>query len=315
MQLKRAIELFVEGYFSTCERSEKTIQAYSIDLEQFRRAVGLRRRLGNVTPERLEAWAVELKQAGYASTSIRRKFATLKVFFNYWVRKRKLDSSPLLRIRLDLAKEQVLPRLLTLEEARRLLRQAKRQLGPYPRKLSTSTDGCFLALRNLAIVELLLATGMRVGELTALMVSDYRREEGSLTVWGKGARQRLALLPDDRSRRVLDTYSEHRMNVPAENKNALFINVLGGSLSTQGVANAVSRLAEDAGISRRVTPHMLRHTVATLLLKHGADIRVVQEFLGHSSITTTQRYTQVTKEHLASTLRAHHPYFNELSGR
>ncbi len=314
MLLKTAIERFLEGYFSTCQRSEHTIQAYSIDLKQFRLAIGHRSRLSAITPERLETWAVELRQVGYASASIRRKFATLKVFFNYWVRKKRLETSPLWQIRLDLAKEEMLPQVLTIEEARQLLRHAKRQLGTYPRRLSSSTDATFLALRNLAIVEVLLATGMRVGELTALRISDFQREEGTLMVSGKGARQRLALLPDDRSRRVLDKYAEHRISVSRDSQT-LFINVFGDPLSTQGAANAVSRLAEEAGISRRVTPHMLRHTVATLLLENGADIRIVQTVLGHSSILTTQRYTHVTKEHLFSTLQIHHPYRNGLAKR
>lgn len=314
MQLKRAVELFLEGYFSTCQRSEKTIQAYSIDLKQFREALGARTQIEKITPERLEAWAVQLREAGYASTSIRRKFATLRVFFGYWVRRQRLATSPLWHIRLDLARESVLPRVLTLAEARMLLRQAKRELGPYPRRLSTTTDATFLALRNLAIVELLLATGMRIGELTLVTESDFRHDEGALLVRGKGARERLAILPDARSQRVLATYSDHRQNLGADT-SSYFINVFGGGLSTQGAANVVSRLAESAGITRRVTPHMLRHTVATLLLKNGADIRVVQEFLGHSSISTTQRYTHVTKEHLTSTLHAHHPYRNGLARR
>jgi site-specific recombinase XerD len=88
---------------------------------------------------------------------------------------------------------------------------------------------------------------------------------------------------------------------------ALFLNVTGGRLSTQGIANIISQFRKDAGIERHITPHMLRHTVATLLLRNGVDIRVVQEFLGHASIATTQRYTHVTKDHLVQVLRERHP--------
>ncbi len=314
MQLKRSVEMFLDGYFSTCQRSEKTVQAYSIDLKQFYKAMGSRCHVDKITPERLETWAVDLKKLGYAPATIRRKFATVRVFFDYWVRKQRLEKSPLWQLRLDLARGRVLPRVLTLAESKMLLRQAKRELGNYPRRLSTTTDSTFLALRNLAIVELLLATGMRVGELTLAQTTDFREDEGSLLVRGKGSRQRLALLPDRRSQRVLSTYFQHRQNLSIDIQT-FFVNVFGGSLSSQGAANVVSRLSARAGISRKVTPHMLRHTVATLLLKNGADIRVVQEFLGHSSISTTQMYTHVTKEHLASTLRSHHPYRNALSRR
>lgn len=308
MYLAKAIDRFLEGYFSTCQRSEKTIRAYSIDLRQFREHVGGRRTLARVGPEELEGWAAGLKEAGYASSSIRRKFAALKVFFGYWVRRGELEHSPMWRVRLDLAPERVLVKVLTVDEVRRILRQAKRELGRYPRRLSTSIDEKFLALRNLAIVELLFTTGIRVGELTSLDLGDLHLEERAMTVKGKGARQRLALLPDNESYRAIATYSEHRRNIDTFHTD-LFLNNFGGALSSQGAANIVSRLAEEAQIAKRVTPHMLRHTVATLLLQSGADIRIVQEFLGHAAISTTQRYTHITKSHLNQKLREHHPNF------
>ncbi len=306
VRLTKAIDRFLSGYFSTCQRSEKTIRAYSIDLRQFREHVGGRKSLARIGPEELEGWAAELKGAGYASSSIRRKFAALKVFFGYWVRRGELEQSPTWRIRLDLAPERVLVKVLTVDEVRRILRQAKQELGRYPRRLSTSIDETFLALRNLAIVELLFATGIRVGELASLALGDLHLEERALTVNGKGSRQRLALLPDSESYRAVATYAEHRQNIPADHAD-LFVNAFGGALSTQGAANVVSRLAVRAQIVQRVTPHMFRHTVATLLLQSGADIRIVQEFLGHATISTTQRYTHITKSHLDQKLRQHHP--------
>lgn len=314
MQVRRAAALFLEGYFSTCSRSPRTITAYQTDLRQFLEAVGPRTRLENIGPEELERWAFELRGAGYAPTSVRRKLAALKVLFKYWVRRGVLERSPFWQVRLDLGRHVVLPRVLSLQDMRKLLRQAKAELGRLPRKVSGAADERFLALRNLAMVEVLFATGIRVGELTALTVEDFRSETGILRVKGKGSRERIAMLPDSRSLRVARCYVDQRKGMCVET-SALFLNVFERPLSTQGVATVVTRLAQSAGIPMRVTPHMLRHTVATLLLKNGADIRVVQEFLGHASITTTQRYTHVTKEHLAATLRRHHPNVVRLAQR
>lgn len=306
MRLKKAIVSFLEGYFSTCRRSPKTIEAYGLDLKQFREFAGSRVCLVNIGPDILEEWAVGLREAGYASASIRRKFASLKVFFNYWVRRGVIERSPAWQLRLDLAPEEKLPSVLSFQEIQRLLSQARRELGSFPRKLSTSRDQTFLALRNLAIVELLFATGIRVGELTSLRVGDINDDRRHFLINGKGSRQRIAMLLDDRSHRAAVTYRRHRVNLAAHT-DALFINLFGGALSTQGVAYNLSRLATAARIETHVTPHILRHTIATQLLRRGADIRVVQEFLGHASITTTQKYTHISQEHMEEALRSSHP--------
>lgn len=155
-------------------------------------------------------------------------------------------------------------------------------------------------------MDLLFATGLRVGEVSALDVHDFFMRESVFRVQGKGGRDRLALVVDEETVRVLRQYLEARARIGTRSP-ALFLNSSGGRLTTQGIANVIARLREEAGIKRRVTPHMLRHTVATLLLRNGVDIRVVQEFLGHASIATTQRYTHVTKEHLRGVLRKRHP--------
>jgi len=147
---------------------------------------------------------------------------------------------------------------------------------------------------------------MRVGELVSLSLRDRREDERTFVVRGKGSRQRLAFLPDDRSLKAVQTYLQHRKAMEVEH-SALFVNFAGKQLSTQGVARIVAETATSAKVAQRVTPHMIRHTVATLLLRFGADIRIVQEVLGHASIATTQRYTHVSKEHLLSALRDRHP--------
>ena len=309
MQIDHAVEEFLAGYFSTSLRSAKTKVAYSTDLAQFRAYCGVENAIELIKVESLERWAAELTERGYASVSVRRKFATIRVFFGYWVRRGALPSSPLWRIRLDLGREHRLPRSLTAMDTKRLVEQAWSRIFPFQGEMSIPPDHRFLACRNLAIVEILFATGMRVGELIALNVSDWNEDETCFLVKGKGFRQRLAILPDKRSLIALRRYLTGRLQMQLGH-NGLFVNSFGARLSAQGVARMLTKLAVDAKISVRVTPHVLRHTVATLLLRLGADIRVVQEVLGHTSIATTQRYTHVTVEHLRSTLAAHHPNYH-----
>ena len=239
----------------------------------------------------------------YASGSIRRKFATARVFFTYWVRKGAIEKSPLWRIRLDLVRERTLPRSLSPIDARHLVERFWSGVTPPTTPVLLTRDPVFLRLRNLAAAEVLFATGMRVGELVRLNLRDWREDEASFLVNGKGSRQRLAFLPDDRSLKAVGFYLSCRRSVKLDGE-AFLLNASGQRISTQGIARAITSTAKDAGVAARVTPHTIRHTVATLLLRYGADIRIVQEVLGHASITTTQRYTHISKDHLLSTLRA-----------
>ena len=306
MHITEAVVAFVVGYFSTCRRSCKTEAAYRTDLAQFQDRFGALTSLESVQPEALEQWARELTTNGYAAVSVRRKFATIRVFFGYWVRRGILENSPLWKIRLDLAKEQQLPRNIPAGDAKRLLEQAWRKADLGTTNSTSPADPRFLSWRNLAAVEVLFATGMRVGELVALTLFDWNEEERYFLVKGKGARQRLALLTDHRSLSAVANYLRHRRQWSL-NHESFLLNAAGGKLSAQGVARLLSKLAVEAEVTLHLTPHMVRHTVATLLLRNGADIRVVQEVLGHSSIAMTQRYTHVSKEHLRATLQLHHP--------
>ena len=306
LELESAINGFLAGYFSTCRRSLKTRKAYEIDLTQFRDHFGKAEPLDRVSVESIEHWAGELKSRGYASVSMRRKFATLRVFFSYWVRKGDMDVSPLWKVRLDLGRQLQLPRALSAVDTKLLLERVWSRTVIPSVPVSKPSDRRFLAVRNLAAIEILFATGMRVGELVSLRLTDWRKDEASFIVKGKGLRQRMALLPDDRALCATNTYLHLREALTIDH-DALLVNANGGRLSTQGVSRMLAELATEAEIERHVTPHMIRHTVATLLLRHGADIRVVQEVLGHASIVTTQRYTYISKDHLAATLHAHHP--------
>lgn len=315
MQMKDAITEFVNGYFSTHERSRKTRTAYSSDLEQFCAYAGKEFELRSLNGTLIEVWAAHLRKEGYSPASMRRKMVVLKVFCSYWLRRGVLDESPFWRVQLSLGRIEQLPRALSETEIKGLMAQASRiQIGNVPRKgpvlahgqTSLSSSHYYRPIRNLALVDLLFATGMRVGEVSGLNVDDFLLTESVFRVKGKGGRGRLAYVVDDRTIAIQKQHMEARGQLSSESP-ALFLNAGGQRLSTQGIANIIAQFRRDAGIERHITPHMLRHTVATLLLRNGMDIRVVQEFLGHASIATTQRYTHVVKEHLIGELKKHHP--------
>jgi integrase/recombinase XerD len=317
MRLNEANVEFLSGYFSTHERRKKTEAAYRSDLIQFQTFAGVDFGLGSLDSSVIERWAAYLRSEKYSPASIRRKLVVLKVFCSYWVRKGVLPESPFWRVKLSFGRIEQLPRALTEREMRSLIGRARRnyltvstgedesEATTHAKKRKASSPD-YRALRDLALVDLLFATGMRVGEVSALDVRDYFTREAVFRVQGKGGRDRLAFVVDEQTVQIQRTHVDVRSRVGTDSP-ALFLNASGGRLSTQGMTNVIARLRREARIRRHVTPHMLRHTVATLLLRNGVDIRVVQEFLGHASIATTQRYTHVTKEHMIRVLKKRHP--------
>ena len=319
MQISDANTEFLSGYFSTHDRSQKTKTAYCSDLKQFQSFVGADLGLLSFNGAVIEQWAAHLKQEGYSPASMRRKMAILKVFCAYWVRKGVLQESPFWRVKLSFGRVEQLPRCLTKREMRKLLAQARRNSAPIVVREGGGAPVAdasnhvasrnYRALRNLALVDLLFATGMRVGEASALDLRDYLVREKVFRVQGKGGRDRLAFVVDEESLGIQREHLTARGRITTKSP-ALFVNASGERLSTQGIRNVLARLRRDGGLACHVTPHMLRHTVATLLLRNEVDIRVVQEFLGHASIVTTQRYTHVAKEHLIGVLKKRHPSFD-----
>src|ERR1043165_5768819 len=276
MLLKEACTEFLKGYFSTHERRNKTKTAYCSDLEQFQSFAGEDVVLLSLSSANLERWADHLRQEEYSPASMRRKMVVLKVFCSYWVRKGVLSESPFWRVKLSFGRIAQLPRSLSEAEIRGLLVQAKQShsVANVPRKRAVLARGNtqrglmnqYRPLRNLALVDLLFATGMRVGEVSGLNLEDFGVAESVFRVKGKGGRDRLAFLVDEQSRRIQQEHLELRSAI-ASSSQALFLNASGARLSTQGIANIIAQFRKDAGIERHITPHMLRHTVATLLLR------------------------------------------------
>src|SRR5260370_6107472 len=221
MRLKQANREFLCGYFSTHQRGEKTRAAYASDLSQFAEFTGKSRELQSLDGPAIERWAAYLRQQGYAPASMLRKIVVLKVFCSYWVRKRTLAESPFWRVKISFGRIEQLPRTLTEDEARALLSQARRSrgtvelagsIGPNG-KPPCASDSDYRKFRNLALVDLLFATGMRVGEVSSLDVKDFSPQDAVFRVHGKGGRDRLAFTVDQNTLEIQRKYRERRLRI------------------------------------------------------------------------------------------------------
>jgi integrase/recombinase XerD len=267
--------------------SAHTLRAYRGDLADFSRAVGHATTLLAITKDSVRDYVRALMDTRrlHAST-VRRRVAALKVFFRWLEREELVPLSVFHKLDLPIRLPHRLPRALDPQEMRRLLRAAQSAAGSRPAKLDHD------ALLMHFVIVALFTTGLRVGELTAVCVEDVCAREAAVGVRGKGNRERRVYLPGRQAFAILARFLRSRKTV-ATASHALLVTSDGAALTPQRVRKRLRALAADAGISRRVTPHMLRHTAATQLLEAGVDIRFVQRLLGHASISTTQIYTQV----------------------
>ncbi|MBI3647774.1 MAG: site-specific tyrosine recombinase XerD [Actinobacteria bacterium] len=229
----------------------------------------------------------------YKASSVARCLSAVRSFHRFLLREHEGSRDPTAAI----VRPKVprgLPRPLTVDEARRLL--------------EAPPTGTAAGLRDRAILELLYGSGLRISELVGLDVDELELEEGSLRVLGKGGKEREVPLGRF-GREAAEAYvtGGRPPLVGARSRGALFLNQRGGRLTRQGCAKVLAKHVKAAGIGRRVTLHTLRHSFATHLLEGGADVRVVQELLGHASVATTQVYTLVTREHLREVYYTSHP--------
>jgi len=265
--------------------SPHTLAAYQSDLEQFAaflQAEGCP--WSQVDLRVARHYLAHLQRRRYAPASVARKVASLRAFYAHLVRLGKLSTHPLRGLGTPRQPGR-LPRFLTVEETVALL------LTPDLR----TPQG----LRDRAILELLYASGIRVSELVALDLGDIDWEERELRVWGKGGRERMAMIGEPARQSLLAYIRQGRPHLARTHSGpALFLNRSGGRLSDRSVRTIVGHYAHLAGLGEDVTPHTLRHTFATHLLEGGADLRIVQELLGHVRLATTQRYTHVSQKHL-----------------
>jgi integrase/recombinase XerD len=299
--LANPVERFLDYLAVERGLSRNTLDAYRRDLGRYQGFLGGR---GIVDVARageadIAAFVANLSASeyapgkGYRPSSVARALAAVRSFHRFLVLEGEAEADPAEGV----ARPKVprnLPRPLTVDEVAALVAAPGRD-GP-------------VALRDRAILETLYGAGLRISELVALDVDDVDLEEGSVRAVGKGSKERIVPL-GRLAVKALEAYLTRARPALAapRSRGALFLNRRGGRLTRQGSTNIIKDMARRAGIRKRVTPHMLRHSFATHLLEGGADVRVVQELLGHASLATTQIYTLVTQDRLRDVYFTSHP--------
>ncbi len=285
-------------HYLTIERglSKNTIESYRRDLISY---------IEFLTMNQVENWSEvdrylvltflqQLKDEEKAAGTVIRMVSSLRRFHQFLKQERLCDTDPMLHIDTP-KKAQTLPKTLSMKEVECLI--------------ETPDTNTTLGLRDRAMLEVMYATGLRVSELTELKLSDLHLSLGLIQTIGKGDKERIIPLGDLAIEWIEKymKYSRVKLEKPGKRELNLFLNHHGKGLTRQGVWKNLKAIVKKAGIEKEVTPHTLRHSFATHLLENGADLRVVQELLGHADISTTQIYTHITKQRMTSVYKTYHP--------
>lgn len=283
----------VQKYLEMCEKQKKldwkTVKAYRIDLRQF---MFFSKSRGGLKRETVKAYISDMNEK-YRPRTVKRKLASLRAFSSWLEEEGLLRDDPFRGPRLRVREPAELPKALPLRSVGRLLEAAH----------ARAQGGGKAALCEAAVLELLFATGIRVSELCGLQTRDIDLSDGVIRIWGKGSKERVIQLVNSEVLALLRLYAQEC----GPGGGAFFRNRRGGRLSDQSVRRMVRKYARAAGFAVRVTPHMFRHSLATLLLENGVDIRYIQQLLGHASIRTTQIYTHVAGAKQRGILMEKHP--------
>ena len=294
---------FLEGFkiYLSVEKnfSEHTLNAYCSDVVSY---ILWLNGAGCVNADfnKLREYLHFIQRFDYKKTTIARKIASIRTFYKYLFRERYIDSNPAISLSAP-KRPKSLPKFLTVEEVEQILNNIK-----------IDTPAGF---RNKVILELLWATGMRISELSNLNFGDLNLEENEIRVFGKGAKERIVLV-SQRAKNFLVQYINTARKLIAPNYNTgiineespLFINSTGFRLQNKTIRKAINEVVEKIELPKKVTPHVFRHSFATRLIENGADLRVVQELLGHAGISNTQIYTHISMKHLQDVYDLAHPH-------
>lgn len=288
--MKRPFESFLDYLAGERGASSLTLKSYRSDITQY---LEFLKREGLASVEAadqrvIRAYLAHLHQLGLEKSSIGRKLAAVRSFYRFLVRRGGMERNPAKEVASPKVPKK-LPAFLPVDETYQLLD-------------GQSMDGLREKERSLAILETLYATGVRVAELRALDLDDIDRSSGTIRVMGKGGKERVVPI-GDKALAAIDAY----LAVHGQRKGPLFLGRSGERLTVRSIHRIVRGAAKSAGIHRRVSPHTFRHTFATHLLDAGADLRFIQELLGHSRLSTTQKYTHVSADRLMKVYDRAHP--------
>nr|WP_186725876.1 site-specific tyrosine recombinase XerD [Rummeliibacillus sp. SL167] len=292
-----AIEEYI--HFLRVERqlSENTLQSYERDIKDYTQNIFETQQLE--TFDQVERFHIlqhlqTLKNKGISARTISRHISSIRSFHQFLLREKRCNNDPTVHI--DMPKiEQKLPKVLSIEEIDRLI--------------ATPNISKPQGVRDRAMLELLYATGMRVSECISLNLEDIHLTMGFVRVFGKGGKERIIPLGSSAIEACTNYLNTARFQLenPKLRTEALFINQRGKRLTRQGCWKLMKGYAQKAGIEKELTPHILRHSFATHLIENGADLRAVQEMLGHADIATTQIYTHISKTRLSEVYKQFHP--------
>lgn len=298
MTLKELVEEFLVYLGSVRNLSENTVKGYKNDLEQFMQFLTPELDVQTITKENLLLCIGTLSKIERSAASINRFMSAVRTLFSYAQKFGYIKQNPAIDLKtVKLPKK--LPNYMTQSEVAQLCNQPEK-------------NELLWKNRDVCLFKMMYSSGCRVSEIKSLKVTDFQDNYRWAIVTGKGNKQRKVFF-EESSRQALQVYLEDRKKMIAEHQvinptDQLFINQKGMPLTVEGIAYILKRYSGPEGTNHHVNPHAFRHTFATSLLSNGADVRMVQEMLGHSSISTTQRYTHVTTERLIEIYNQAHPH-------
>jgi integrase/recombinase XerD len=304
-----SIQTEIGEYINHCKYeknlSDKTIKAYNCDLFQYVKFLTKRKfslEVTQITKTEIRLFLEEI--SSLKSKSIKRKVASLKTLFNFLEFEDKITVNPFRKMKIKIKESKRLPKVMDIKEVNAIFKSAYQNNN----QCENSSKNSYLeSLRNLVVVELLFASGARVSEIANINMEDIDISSGTLKIKGKGNKERVIQICNKETLKVLKKYHHNFKNRILKSGGFFLINRQGNKLSDQSIRGIIKQLSIQAKILKHITPHVFRHTLATLLLEKDVDIKYIQSILGHSSIMTTQIYTHVNSEKQRQILTIKHP--------